>query len=139
MKEMSVIVKTMAKIMFPFTIMFGLYLVLHGHLTPGGGFQGGAVMASGLALMLVAYGRRRVVKRTGESILPMLGLVLLALGATEFTNFALGSHAEPVAYGINAGSLLTAGTIPVFSLGVGIEVLLGLGLILLMLALGVEK
>jgi len=138
-KEMSVIVKTLAKLLFPFTMMFGLYLVIHGHLTPGGGFQGGAVMASGLALMLVAYGRKRVVKKTGETILPLLGLVLFVLGSVEFSNFALGSHAEAVAFGPNAGALLTAGTIPVFSLGVGIEVLLGLGLILLMLAMGVEE
>ena len=38
----------------PLTLVYIFYLILHGHLSPGGGFQGGAVMATGTALLLVA-------------------------------------------------------------------------------------
>jgi len=54
MTEMTKIVKTLANILFPFTVLFGLYVIAHGHLTPGGGFQGGAVVDSRCALILVA-------------------------------------------------------------------------------------
>ena len=43
MSEMSKIVRTLSNITFPFIMIFGLYVIAHGHLTPGGGFQGGAV------------------------------------------------------------------------------------------------
>ena len=56
MSGMSKIVKTITNIAFPFIIIYGLYIIAHGHLTPGGGFQGGAVVASGLAMIVVAYG-----------------------------------------------------------------------------------
>jgi multisubunit Na+/H+ antiporter MnhB subunit len=44
--KMTKIVRTTADLFFPFCLVFGLYVVVHGHLTPGGGFQGGAVMAT---------------------------------------------------------------------------------------------
>ena len=53
---MSKIIKTISSITFPFITIYGLYIIAHGHLTPGGGFQGGAVVASGCAMILVAYG-----------------------------------------------------------------------------------
>ena len=56
MSGMSKIVKTIANIAFPLTLIYGLYIIAHGHLTPGGGFQGGAVVASGCAMILaVSY------------------------------------------------------------------------------------
>lgn len=47
---MTVVVRTIARILLPISLIFGAYVIMHGHLTPGGGFQGGAVAASGLAL-----------------------------------------------------------------------------------------
>jgi multisubunit Na+/H+ antiporter MnhB subunit len=46
------IVRTIANVIFPFALVFGIYVILHGHLTPGGGFQGGAATASAIAMML---------------------------------------------------------------------------------------
>ena len=40
----------------PFMLLFGLYLLAFGHTSPGGGFQGGVVIASGVILLLVAQG-----------------------------------------------------------------------------------
>ena len=56
MSGMSRIVKTISSVAFPFVLIYGLYIIAHGHLTPGGGFQGGAIVASGCAMILVAYG-----------------------------------------------------------------------------------
>ncbi len=53
--QMSKIVRLSADIMYPFVVIFGLYVIMHGHITPGGGFQGGAVVATGAALVIVAY------------------------------------------------------------------------------------
>lgn len=46
MKNNSEIIAKMVGILFPFIIIFGFYIILNGHLTVGGGFQGGAVLAS---------------------------------------------------------------------------------------------
>ena len=72
MKEMSTIVKTISNISFPFIVIYGLYVIAHGHLTPGGGFQGGAVVASGLVLMLIAYNAEWVSQRIKNTLTPPL-------------------------------------------------------------------
>jgi energy-converting hydrogenase B subunit I len=56
MRGMSKIVRTIACILAVPGIMFGLYTIMHGHLTPGGGFQGGAIISTIFILFIVAYG-----------------------------------------------------------------------------------
>ena len=79
-------------------MIFGLYIIAHGHLTPGGGFQGGAVVASGCAMILISYGSiwtMGKIKEKNLSILESIGAVcfiLLALlglgfGTVFFNNF----------------------------------------------------
>lgn len=50
MKE-SKILKSMSHFIYPFVILYGFYVTIHGDLTPGGGFQGGSIIATGLLLM----------------------------------------------------------------------------------------
>lgn len=50
------ILQTMAKVLVPFIILFGIYVILNGHLSPGGGFSGGAIIGAGLILYLNAFG-----------------------------------------------------------------------------------
>lgn len=148
MTEMSKIVKTIANILFPFTIIFGLYVIAHGHLTPGGGFQGGAVVASGCVLLLVAYSSKWILIRikekrlaTFESLgaisfitLAFLGIVL---GLVFFGNFLVGSD---FIFGIipGAGSTLsnlnTGGVLPLMNFSVGMKVIAGLFVIVLIMA-----
>jgi len=52
---MDVIVRTVVKGLFPFVILFGVYVILHGHLTPGGSFPGGVIIASGIALLVISF------------------------------------------------------------------------------------
>ena len=51
----SKIVTSGSKLLFPAIILLGAYIFIHGHLSPGGGFQGGVVIATGFLLMLLAY------------------------------------------------------------------------------------
>ena len=50
------IVKNVARFIVPFLLVFGIYLLLNGHLSPGGGFSAGAVMGAGLILYSSAFG-----------------------------------------------------------------------------------
>ena len=50
MKE-SKILKSMSRLIYPFVILYGFYITINGDLTPGGGFQGGSIIATGLLLM----------------------------------------------------------------------------------------
>jgi multicomponent Na+:H+ antiporter subunit B len=144
---MSKIVQAMACLLYPSIIVFGAYLIVHGHLTPGGGFQGGAVAASAIALMIVAFGSKKYSK-TKLSVLESTGLLmfislgLLGLGVAFFYNFLAntgGIFGELVEFGTNLGNLNTAGTIPLMNIAVGLEVVGALGLMMLILAKGPEK
>lgn len=63
---MDVIVRTVVKGIFPFVLLLGFSIIFHGHLTPGGSFPGGAVVASGFALVVVAFGVGKAEKLISE-------------------------------------------------------------------------
>lgn len=142
---MSIIVKTMVcLIAVPITV-FGLYVISHGHLTPGGGFPGGAIIATLVALMMVAFGKGAGGRIGGKSFLSNLesiGLFLFAfvaflgIGSTFFGNFlanAGGLFGDSVAFGSNPGNVNTGGVIPLMNLAVGLEVFAALSLIMLLM------
>ena len=56
MKGMTLIVKTITDFVVAFIVVFGAYIVLYGHLTPGGGFAGGVIIACAFILLLLAHG-----------------------------------------------------------------------------------
>lgn len=142
---MSVVVRTIARILLPVILVFGGYVILHGHLTPGGGFQGGAVAASAVALLLVAFGAGSVKGFKGPfSVLEDLGgmafvvLGLLGLGYSFFFNALAGSGSlfgAPVPTGPNPGFLNTGGTVPLMNWAVGFKVLGGLGAVIVLFGL----
>jgi multicomponent Na+:H+ antiporter subunit B len=150
--RMSKIVRTAADILYPAILIFGLYIVAHGHLTPGGGFQGGAVIATGGALVIAAYNYKEVtgwLKKnvlTGQEVTGLVGfigvgLLALAFGQVFFFNYLMGSGSifgMSVPYGINAGELNTAGTVPLMNFAVGIEIWGGLTVVILYLLSGLE-
>ena len=102
MSGMSRIVKTITSFAFPFALIYGLYIIAHGHLTPGGGFQGGAVVASGCAMIVVAYGSIWTLGKIKEKNLSVLesigaiGFIALAFfglifGGIFFNNYLVGN------------------------------------------------
>jgi multisubunit Na+/H+ antiporter MnhB subunit len=143
---MSKIVRSMASLLTLFVFIYGLYIIMHGHLTPGGGFQGGAVFASGVALFVVAFGSDYLHKSLKEHNLSVLessgalvfiGLAFGGLAVVFFYNFLVGSpiFGHVPAFGPNPGDMWTGGVIPFMNLGVGLKVLAGLSTILLVMAL----
>ena len=150
--NMSNLVRSGANILMPLILVFGFYIVVHGHLTPGGGFQGGADIATAVILLMVAYSRadvfasipRNVLKNSETvGLLLFIGTALLALtaGLAFFGNWLLGAGAlfgTPVAFGINPGDINTGGIIPVLNIAVGIEVLGAMGLLLLAMLGGMK-
>lgn len=61
----QVLVRVVAQLLFPFIILHGLYVIIHGEIGPGGGFQGGVIIASGFILYGIVFGRARL-----ERVLP---------------------------------------------------------------------
>jgi energy-converting hydrogenase B subunit I len=151
--NMSKIVRTAANVLLPFILVYGFYIVLHGHLTPGGGFQGGAVIATSLVLLFVAYSYDDIVQRIkirslhstetlGLLLFILTALIALTLGATFFTNWLVNSgmiFGNPVAFGPNPGDLSTAGVIPIMNVAVGIEVLGALSVIVLYMISAIKE
>lgn len=145
MSGMSRIVKTISSITFPLVMIYGLYIIAHGHLTPGGGFQGGAVVASGCAMILVAYGSIWTMGKIKEKHLSVLeslgaigfiGLALLGLvfGVVFFENFLVGNEYFFGEIGKGLANINTAGVLPLMNFAVGLKVIAGLFVIVLVMA-----
>lgn len=153
MDEMSKIVRTVTRFLYAFILVYGFYIIVHGHLTPGGGFQGGAVVASGFALLLVAFGASAVGGRIKEILLSVsesfgalsfISLAFAGLGTVFFYNFLQGSG-NPVfggnlpSLGSNPGAFNTSGTIALMNFAVGLKVLAGLGTVVVLMTLAVKE
>ena len=65
-KERNVILKCAADFMLPFALIFGIYIILFGTVSPGGGFQGGVIVAAAVLLLYLGYGY----KTTAKAIAP---------------------------------------------------------------------
>jgi multisubunit Na+/H+ antiporter MnhB subunit len=140
MKGMSVIVKKVAQLLSGLIFMYGVYIITHGHLTPGGGFAGGALLAGSMILLVLAFGSDVIgLKRreTGSSIIENSAILVFLLFATVamligtrvfFHNFLPRGH---------LGDLISAGVIPLYNIFVGIEV--GAALFTIFLALVIYK
>ncbi|MET0615582.1 MAG: MnhB domain-containing protein [Thermoleophilaceae bacterium] len=105
-------------------ILVGIYIVAHGHQTPGGGFQGGVILATALLLVYLAgdYATMRAVgptwlielaEGTGAAGFALIGVAGLVAGKAFFEN-VLGKGTP--------GELLSSGTIPLSNAAVGLAV-----------------
>lgn len=118
------VMRSLAGALVPLTVVLGAYVVAHGHLTPGGGFQGGVALAG--ALLFAYVGGRALAARRAEPI--GLAEVTEAVGAAGFALVGLGGLIFGAAFLNNflghgsKGALLSGGTIPLGNLAVGIEV-----------------
>lgn len=157
MSGMSKIVKTMTSVAFPFVMIYGLYIIVHGHLTPGGGFQGGAVVASACAMILIAFGSVWTMKKIKENklsilesvgaisfvVFAFLGLIILFDNSGIFFKnvFANSGYifGQAVEYGSTTANINTAGTLPLMNIAVGLKVIAGLFVIVLVMAYASNK
>jgi len=120
---MSLIVKEVTKLVTGFITLYAAYIILYGHLTPGGGFVGGVILACTFILTVLAYGKgfaNRMISDAGTKAWDTFGalmfLVIAVVGykAGEFfVNFiGLGKPFD----------LVSAGTIPLSNIAIGIKV-----------------
>ena len=135
---MSLIVKTITRLVSSFILLFGIYIVLYGHVSPGGGFAGGVILAAGLILILLAFGKEQTLKLVSHSAsvtwdsagaLGFLAIAVLGYLAGDFFINFLGPG-EPY-------ELASAGTIPLSNVAIGAKV--GAGLFGVFLALAIFR
>lgn len=131
---------------------YGAMTILGGHITPGGGFQGGAIMASGAILCILAYGlkdnpfnfsheRMSIVESCGALGYIFLGLVGLFTGGSFLYNVGtnlFGLVPKSLSTIFNFPDALHAGIVPYLNIVVGMKVFIGLTT-LVVLFYGVTK
>jgi multisubunit Na+/H+ antiporter MnhB subunit len=134
---MTSIVKVITNVMVGFMLVFGAYIVLYGHVTPGGGFPGGVMVALAYILITLAYGRKvvesmvsgmagSIADDVGALIFLILGLIGLSVGGKFLFNFL------PKGTPFN---LFSAGDIILYNLAITLKV--GMSLYIVFLALAI--
>ena len=83
----DIIVKTTGRIVMPFIQIFGLYVIAHGHHSPGGGFQGGVILGASMIMYAIAFDLRSALKRMSERITALL----CALGVFIYAGTGIAS------------------------------------------------
>ncbi|MCK5767214.1 MAG: cation:proton antiporter [Candidatus Atribacteria bacterium] len=121
-QKASLILSTGCKFLFPLILSFGAYIFIHGHLTPGGGFQGGAVVASAFVLMYLGCHDTKRINEVGSIISESLGglvfVVIGLIGLAIGTHFFLNNFMPKGEF----NTLLSAGIIPIIYIAIGFKV-----------------
>jgi multicomponent Na+:H+ antiporter subunit B len=119
--EMSIIVKTATRFLAALMLLFGVYIIFTGHLNPGGGFQGGVILATVILLLYIAFGAEKqwvpenlasLVEDVSALLVVFMGIVGLIIGKAAFSNFIIGTQYN----------FFDAGTIPYLNTIIGLEV-----------------
>lgn len=112
---------TGTRLLVPLIALAGAYVFVNGHLTPGGGFQGGAILASATLLVLLTDPARRFSHRMIALIESSSGLIYVLIGllGVAFAGGFLDNRILPLGA---FGTLLSAGAIPVIYVLIGLKV-----------------
>lgn len=137
-KGMSIIVKTITRLTVGLILLYGIYIISHGHVSPGGGFAGGVIIALSFIHLVLAYGKETALKKLSKaraSFLENLGAILFLsiallgfIGGYFFLNFI--PKGEPF-------HLFSAGIIPLCNIAISLKV--GAGLFAIFIALVLLK
>ncbi|MFC2104961.1 MnhB domain-containing protein [Bacteroidota bacterium] len=142
MKGMSLIVKKVAQLIAGIIFLYGIYIIVHGHLTPGGGFAGGALIAGSYILAILAHGSDTIKlkkEETGSSIsesIAILIALMLAIAGLFFGVKVFFYNYLPTG---EIGELISAGVIPLYNIFIGMEVAAALLTIFLALIIYKEE
>lgn len=138
----SVIVRTLVRALVPPIQLFALYVVIHGHGSPGGGFQGGVILAAAYILIALALGREELDRRVREGVMLVLssmGVLIFALtGALGLLWGGVLLNYEVLPFPGVVGSAARALGILVIEIGVAIAVAGALTVIFCRLAKAAE-
>ncbi|MBR3585240.1 MAG: hypothetical protein IKO00_04395 [Oscillospiraceae bacterium] len=132
LKKKYVISSCGCDVLLPFALVYLFYIILHGHLSPGGGFQGGVLMVAVFTMMYLGYGREKTVEtlnvhglHISEGLASICYVLFAMLGITAGGNFC-----QNVLFNRgNIGDLWSSGTIFLMNAAVGAKVLTGVGVL----------
>jgi len=120
----NTIIRVVTGMLFPLIILYGVYVVLNGHLSPGGGFSGGAIIGAGLILYSSAFGFDKVKAFfnfktfTGISV----SCLLVYCGAKSYSFFTGANHLHNIITKGTPGDILSGGLILPLNICVGMIV-----------------
>ena len=131
MIKISSIVKIFTRKLFPFILLYGCYLISHGHLSPGGGFQGGVIFGSAIILLGLVEGVQLTEKRFREDLLSLtknIGMLIFIL--IGFVGMFVGGYflSDFIPRG-KIGTVPSAGLIFFLNLTIGFMVGTGIAVI----------
>ncbi|MCK5716169.1 MAG: sodium:proton antiporter [Thiomargarita sp.] len=118
--EAGFILRSAADLLFPFMIMLGAYIILHGHITPGGGFQGGAILAAAFFIPILASPASPLNHKVSSLIEGLAGTAFILIGL--FALVGKGYFLAPLFGTGDIGALFSAGSLPLLYLAVGLKV-----------------
>ena len=121
----DVILQAAAKTLVPVLLLFGFYVVVNGHISPGGGFSGGAIMGAGLVLYLNAFGFEKTGRFFTFKTFQMVSLfsLLTYCGLKSYSFFMGANHYHTGIPLGNPGDILSAGLILPLNICVGLVVM----------------
>ena len=118
------ILQVISKAVVPIIFVFGIYVVLNGHISPGGGFSGGAIIGAGLILFLNAYGfekTERFMNAVSVKWITFVSLMVYCL-AKSYSFFTGANHLESLIPLGTPGAILSSGLILILNICVGMVV-----------------
>lgn len=118
------ILKTCSKLLIPIILVYGIYVVLNGHLSPGGGFSGGAVLGAGFILYLNAFGFEKTERFMNKTTVKWItfGSLLVYCLAKSYSFFTGANGLESGIPLGTPGSILSSGLILILNICVGLVV-----------------
>ncbi len=129
--------------LLPLAAVYALYIIFHGHLSPGGGFQGGVLMAGIVTMLYLGHGFETTSKALSYNLLHHgEGLASVVYVALALMGVAVGAQfCQNILYTQgNIGDFYSAGTIFWMNVTVGVKVITGIGSIsLLMIGLLADR
>lgn len=122
--ENDTILRKSALIVFPIIMVFGVYVILNGHISPGGGFSGGAILGAGFVLFLSAFGFNKTERFMNANTVRIITLVALLVYCLSkcYSFFTGANHMESGIPLGTPGAILSSGLILVLNICVGMVV-----------------
>lgn len=92
----DIIIRTIARVLVPFIQIYALYVIMHGHYSPGGGFQGGVILGASMVLLFITHGYTEVSRKFSEKAAILFSSVgvLIYSGIGLLCLFFLGNYLD---------------------------------------------
>jgi len=123
LKSVTEVLTTSSQALVPIIITVGAYILVNGHLTPGGGFQGGAVIATGILLIFLANPKHQLNHTIIHWVESVSGMAFVAIGVLGVLMMDQGGFLSNKILSLGTpGELFSAGAIPLINVFLGLKV-----------------